>query len=166
MSEEEEPQGGPEAAAHDDSSDEEAAEDLKDDFALTGLREKGQYVWIDLEGDVTMAIYKPPIALAFCEEDETNNQVVVSWFQAFKWRGKLSAKNSTYAKFWNGDAKSGYTRLKDTIEVGSIVPVRVELAYERGEQVRITPNAVQALLDWCSKRPAPKPAAKPKQRKK
>ena len=143
-----------------DSSDEAGDGGENDDFALTGCRRKGEYVWIDLEGDASMAAFKPPIGLGFCEEDEANQKVKISWFAAYKWKGSLSVQHSTFAKYYTN--KTDYVRAFDNIAVGAIVPIRVELLYEKGEFVRITPNSIHAVLEWCKHKSA---VAKPKKSK-
>ena len=125
-------------------------------FQLRGTRVKNDYVWVDLEGTPEMRGASPPFGLAVCVSDEAAGKVNIAWFvRASSWSGKnLSVQNSGFSRFWskkvneNGEVVKPieFIAVTNVICVNSIVPVRVALASESYEKVRVAPDAVRATV--------------------
>lgn len=133
------------------------------DFRLTGERKKHEFIWVDLEDDPKTKHLTPPIGLAVCDADEEQGKVLIKWYGPYSWQGKtLSHLNSRFGKWWSGD-----TWDQDTIEVSTIVPVRVALSYHKADIARVTPEAIDALLKWAetTKKPRKQPTEQGKGRK-
>ena len=131
-----------------------------DEFALRGLRKKGDFVWIDLEGVESVRKLKYPIGLARCEEDEVDGKVTCSWYDAVSWKSpganELSVRNATYGMYWTkqdieddeGNTSTKWEKVCNAIKVDEIIPVRVEIAKEHRERVTVAPDAVKAVVKW------------------
>ena len=125
-------------------------------FQLRGTRVKNDYVWVDLEGTAEMRGASPPFGLAVCVSDEAAGKVKIAWFvRASSWSGKnLSVQNSGFSRFWSKKVNEGgdvvkpveWIAVTDVICVNSIVPIRVSLASESYEKVRVAPDAVRAAV--------------------
>ena len=98
----------------------------------------------------------PPFGLAVCLSEEAEGMVTVAWFsRAASWSGKnLSVQNSAFGRFWSKKVDEAgqvakpieWIAVTNTIGVNSIVPVRVSLASESTEKVRVAPDAVRAAI--------------------
>ena len=115
-------------------------------------RKKEEFVFVHIENDVAGLTY--PVWLGRCTKDEVDRKVEVQWYGKYAWKGKgMSAKNSQFAVYWERvEDDNGDVVLRECVEimdVGSVLPVQVTIATQRGEVVRVHQDSVEAAVQWC-----------------
>ena len=100
-----------------------------------------------------MSKHAYPIGLAKLSADEKEGMLPVEWYSEYGWKkdrkkSVLSHSNSMYAVFWDMKKRE---RVYQTLSKDEVLPITVKIAYEKGEQMRVSPETVEAAVAWCQK---------------